>query len=861
MRWWQIKKRNADLERELFSDLELEEEEQRERGVPEEEARYAAKRAFGNPTLIREQTHEVWGWAAFERLHADLRYALRQLRKSPGFTLIAVLTLTLGMGATTAIFSLIHGALRLPFPEADRLITVKNKYMRASYISVSYPDFEEWQRENKTFLKMAAISPGRKTYLGQREPARLNVSWISSDFFSLFGLKPIVGRDFLDTERQRGAAPVCVLSESFWKEDFGGSPTALGRSIVLDGRSYSVVGVVPDMTPSFFLKAQVWVPLEADPPWDQHGTNYLIVTGLLKPNITIREAESDLAVIQSQINKQFPGNKHGIELQTLAETLFGNVRPVMVILLAAVSFILLIACVNLANMMLARATDRTREFGIRQALGASSKRLLMQSLTESGVIALTGGLLGLAVAFAATRIPVRAWPRFLEAPGELHVSITVLVFAGALAILTAVLCGIVPALQAMRQNASAGVREDDRTMSESRSRRALRSGLVAAEIAFATLLVGGALHMTLYFARLLHTDPGVRADHSLSMGISLSPLRYPQDSDQQRFFATLRQKLNTLPGVESSGGVSTAPFSGSAQNPNYVYEGGPAPDPSRMEFADTYFVTPGYLETMKVTLLRGRLFMERDTSDSPKAVVIDQSMAEKLWPNQNPIGKHIKIRTPDWQEVVGVIADVRGGGVAKAAGVQVYLPVEQYPGSASDLTMVLRTRGEPLEFAEAAKRAVHEIDPGQVVSNVMPVEALAAQSVAGQHTATVLIGALGVLALLLASVGVYGVMAYAVSRREREFGIRLALGAQRHQIFAMLLGSTARTVGLGIVAGTVLAVPLNVWMRSIVGQTQQLDPIAFAGTAVLLPAVAFFATLIPARRAACVEPMQAIRTE
>lgn len=398
-------------------------------------------------------------------------------------------------------------------------------------------------------------------------------------------------------------------------------------------------------------------------------------------------------------------------------------------------------------------------------------------------------------------------------------------------------------------------------MSDSRKQRALRSVLMVAEMAFSTLLVGGALHMTTYFVRLLHTDPGVRVDHVLSMGISLSPRRYPQDSDQQRFFSTLRERLNTLPGAESSGGVSTPPFSGSAQNPNYIYEGGPQADPSHMEFADTYFVTPGYLETMKVTLLRGRLFTERDTGNTPKVVMINQSMAKKLWSNQNPIGKHIKIRGNDWQEVVGIVGDVRDAGVAKPAGMQVYLPGLQYQASAGDLTVVLRTRGNPLELAEAAKQTVHGIDPGQVVSNITPLEALAAQSVAGQYTATVLIGAFGVLALLLASVGVYGVMAYAVSRRQFEFGIRLAMGAQRHQIIAMLLGSTARMVGLGILAGTLLSIPLNGWMRSLVGRTQQLHPATFAGTALIVTVVALLATVIPARRAASVNPMKALRSE
>ena len=794
-----------------------------------------------------------------QMLIQDLRYALRQLRKAPSFTITAVLTLALGMGATTAIFSLIEGTLRLPFPQADRLITVKNRYPSASYISVSYPDFEQWKSQNRTLAQMVAIFPSRKTYMGKQEPVSLNVSYVSDGFFSVFGLKPIAGRGFLPGEERKGAAPVGVLSESFWKEELGGSNAALGRSVVLSGQSVTVVGVVPDMVPSFFRKAQMWVPLEAAPPFDQHGTNYLEATGLLKPGVSMQQAQSDLAVIQSHIDKQFPENRHGVELQTLAETLFGDVRPVMLILMAAVGFILLIACANLANMMLSRATDRMREFEIRQALGASPRRLMQQSFSESGLLAVTGGLLGLTIAFALTKVPVQAWPAFLEAPANVHLSAGVLLFTGGLIILTGLLFGTIPAVQILRQSSQHFVQQDSRTMSESREHRVVRSALMVAEIAFATLLVGGALGMALYFSQLLHTDPGVRTDHILSMDVSLSPLRYAKDDDQRRFFHTLQEKLNALPGVDSAGGVSAPPFSGNTESTNYTYDGDPIKDPAQMAFADTYFVTPGYLKTMQVNLLRGRLFKEQDTASSPKVVVINQSMAAKLWPNQNAIGKRIKIMRGEWQEVIGVVGDVRSGGVAQPAGIQVYLSTEQYP--VSGLTMVMHTKSTPPELAAAAKQAVHAIDPGVLISNVTPVEALASQSVAGQSTSTMLMGALGLLALLLASVGVYGVMAYAVSRRNREFGIRLALGAQRFQIYSMLLKSTASLVGLGLLLGGLISVPLNGWMRDLLGGTDGFRPIVLVSTAALLGGVALLATLIPSRRAASIDPMHALRTD
>ncbi|HEY6848280.1 MAG TPA: ABC transporter permease [Terracidiphilus sp.] len=792
-------------------------------------------------------------------LPQDLRYALRQMRKAPGFTLTAVLTLALGMGATTAIFSLIQGALRLPFPQAERLISIKNKYPTASYIAVSWPDFQEWKRQNTSFSQLVSVTYGRNTYTGNSGPVSLYVSRISNGFFSVFGLKPIVGRGFLPNEEQKGASLVCVLSEHFWMQEFGGSQAVLGRAVVLEGKSYVVVGVVPDMVPSFFREAQVWLPLEAAPPYEQHGTNYLYVTGLLKPGVSIRQAQSDLSVIQSQIDKQFPANKHGIELQPLGQTLFGDVRPVMMILLTAVGFILLIACVNLANMMLARASGRMREFGIRQALGASHRRLVRQSLTESGLFALAGGLLGLAIAFSLTRIPMRAWPTFLAAPSDVHLSAGVLLFAGALVVLTTLIFGSAPAVQIVRQSAKAAVQQDMRTMTESREQRAVRSGLMVVEIAFATLLIGGAIGMAVYFARLLHTDPGVRTDHALSIDVSLSSIRYAAGDDQRRFFRTLQERLAALPGVDSAGGVSAPPFSGNAPSSGYFYEGGPPQDPDHMEFADFYYATPGYFKTMGVPLLRGRLLTERDTNGNPKVAMINQSMAAKLWPGQSAVGKRLHIVDDEWKEIVGVVGDVRGAGVAQPAGEQVYLALEQYPSLS--LTMVLHTKGEPLESAEAAKQVVHAIDPGVLISHVAPVEALASQSVAGQSTSTALIGGLGVMALLLASIGVYGVMAYAVSRREREFGVRMALGAQRYQIYSMLLKSTGGLVGVGLLLGGLLSIPFNGWMRNLLGGTEGFSPIVLVGTAILLGGVALIATLIPSHRAASIDPMKALRTE
>lgn len=696
------------------------------------------------------------------------------------------------------------------------------------------------------------------TYNGSREPVRVNTSLVSGGFFSLFGLQPVSGRDFTATERVKGAAPVCLLDLTFATREFGSPASALGRALWLNGKSYSVVGVMPSMTPSIHRRAEVWLPLEAAPPWVNDGNNYLFVVGLLKPSITPNQAQSDLRLIQAQNDAKYSANGRSVELVPLTEALFGSVRPVMMALLAAVGFLLLIACVNLANMLLVRSTERMREFGIRQALGAGPWRLVRQSLTESLLLAAGGGAIGLALAYGATRIPVQAWPKFLAAPSEVHLSGAILLFSTALIVFTTLLFGLVPAMQILRHSAKAALQSDARTMSGGRDQRLVRASLMTAELAFATLLVGGALHMVFYFADLLRTDFGVNTDHVLNLSYSLPDQRYATDSSQRRFYSTLSQRLAAIPGVESIGASGDAPFAGTQYSGSFLYEGGTA---SRDHTADIFFISENYLQTLHARLLRGRFFSPEDTLNSTKAVLINQYMANQLWPGQNPIGKHIQIIGGDAKQVVGVIADVRANGAAHPSGLQVYLCSAQYEGAMSDLSIALRTHTDPMEFANAARQAVHSLDPALPISNLTSMQDLSTQSVAGQSAAATLIGALGLLALVLASVGVYGVISYAVSCRRQEFGVRLALGAQRSQIVALLLRSTAWITVPGIALGLVLAWPLNHWMRALLGKSQQLHPAILALTAFVLATVALLAAVLPARRAALADPIQAIRSE
>jgi putative ABC transport system permease protein len=786
----------------------------------------------------------------------DIRYALRQLRKAPGFTLIAILTLALGIGANTAIYSVIHGALRLPYPDADRIVITKNVYSQGAYPSASYPDFEEWQERARVFSHLGARFASQMTWLGKGEPETVNVGYVSRDYFAVFSMQPVAGRIFLASEHQKGAAPVCLLSESFWQEHFGRSPSAVGSPLNLDGRTCTVVGVVPVPRPAGANPAQVWIPLEPQPPYIEHGTNYLATFGMLRPGVTLAEARAELAGIQAQIDKQFPDHGHGIDILPLQEFVFGSLRSIMLVLLAAVGFILLIACVNLANMLLARAADRAREFALRKALGASPRRMLQQALTESLLLSLAGGACGVLIAEILLHVPIAAWPKGFVPPSDVHLDGTVLAFTSVLAIATGVLFGIMPALRILRNDERQALQQG-RTVTESREQNRTRSILVIAEIALSMLLVAGSINMALYFMRLLNVDPGLNSRHALAIAIGLSPIRYSKPEDQRRFADNLQEKLSALPGVKSAAGSSDLPFTGPNSNGDFDYEGSDPGAAKHLPFAERHFVTPGYFATIQTPILEGRDFTRHDQADSQKVIIINRSMAQLLWPGRSAIGKHIKF-DDNWSEIIGIAADVHFQGPGTPAGLQMYVGTEQYPQPF--LNFVLRTSGDPLALTAPARSAVSSIDPGQAVSNVTSLQTLSDDALAGQRTSTTVTAILGCLALLLASIGVYGVMAYSVSRREREFGIRMALGANRSNILTLLFSGVFRLVLIGMLAGAALAFIMRAWVASVIG-ANGTNPVALIVAALLLSVVAALATYIPSRRATRVQPMQALRTE
>lgn len=787
----------------------------------------------------------------------DIRYALRQLRKSPGFTIVAVLTLALGIGANTAIYSIIHGALRLPYPDSERIVAIRNVYKQGKYFSASYPDFEQWRAQSKTLSPIVATAFWPMTWTGHGNPENLNVDYVSQGFFHLYGVHPVAGRAFLPSEHLKGAAQVCVLSEKFWREKLGSDPSVVGKPINLDGKAYTVVGVVPEPVNSA-RPAQLWIPLEPAPPMDKHGWNYLFVDGLLRPGVSLDEAQSELRTIQGQIDKQFPDNTHGIELHPLSEAVFGDLHAILLMLQAAVGFILLIACVNLANMLLARAANREREFGIRRALGASASRMVQQTLTESLLLSFTGAAVGLMIAEGLTHIPIAAWPKNFVPPSDVHLDGMVLLFAALLAIGTGVLFGVVPAFRILKQDEKEALQQG-RTVTESREQNRTRSALVIAEVALSMLLVVGALNMAFYFVHLLNINPGMDPENSMAMTVSLSPAQYPKPADQDRFFNLLLTKLAALPGVTHVGASDDTPFTANGSNGSFTYDGQPDSTANQNPFAAFHFVTPGYFQAVGTPLLQGREFNENDTASSQKVIVIDRRTAEKLWPGQSPLGKHINCCESNTDfTVVGEVANVYFAGPAAKPEMAFYISLNQFPkGYAS---VIVRTHGNPIMLAKAARHAVASVDPLQAVSDITTLQELEQKSIAGQRTSTMITAILGCLALLLASIGVYGVMAYSVSRREREFGIRMALGADRGSIVKLLFAGMLRLTIAGMLIGAALTLAMRAWMDSLLG-ANGTNLLALVVAATLLCAVAALATLFPARHAMYVEPMQALRTE
>ncbi len=819
-------------------------------------------------------------------LTEDIRYGLRMLRQAPGFALIVVLMLALGIGANTALFSVVNGVLLhpLPYPEPEQLVRLHESKPSFETGSISYPNFRDWQKENKTFSAMAVSRDNSFTLSGVGEAEQVNAELISSDFFSLLGVKPVVGRVFAPGEDEIGAAPVAIISVSLWERKFSSSPSILGKGITLDGKDYTVVGVMPSnfnlllrSSSRSFQPSEVYVPIGqwGNPALLNRGAGLgLHGVGRLRPGIKVEQAQADMDRVTRNLAVAYPDSDRGIsaKLVPLKAEVVAGIQPILLVLLGAVGFVLLIACVNVANLLLARSTTRMREFAIRAALGASQGRVVRQLLTESMMLALAGGGLGLLLAAWGTRTALVLLPAALPRAQEIGIDNRVLVFTMAISVIAGVLFGMVPALRTSRQDLHGTLKEGSRSLSGVHHRT--QNAFVVVEMAMALVLLTGAGLMIRSLVRLWSVSPGFDSHNVLTFNVSLPPSTAQASPDAIR--AAWRQfddKVKATPSVQSvSLSWGAFPLSGDDEALFWI-EGQPKPSSEHdKSWAVKYVVEPDYLRTMGIQLQRGRFLNAQDNEHAPAVVVVDDAFASKYFPHQNPIGKrlYLDVFDPDAAEIVGIVGHVKQWGLdrddAEAVQAQVYLSFMQLGDPIMKLTaagagVVVRSTGTAPALFDSLRHASAQMSSQQVVYGPESMDELISGSLAARRFSMILLSVFAGLALLLASVGIYGVISYVVGERTREMGIRMALGAQRSDILWLILRQGGSLAGAGVVLGLISSMGLARFMTGLLYGVGATDPVTFLAVAMLLGLVALAACCIPALRAAKVDPMVALRYE
>src|SRR5690242_2234315 len=806
----------------------------------------------------------------------DVRYGLRVFLKNPGFSAVAVLTLALGIGANSALFSVVNGVLLnpLPFTNPNELVAVYSQTGTFQESSISYPNFLDWQKDNHSFAYLGAVRGDDFNMTGVGEPERLHAHMISADFFPALGLQPLLGRNFTPEEDRAGAGPVALLSDGIWKRKFGSSPEVLGRSITLNGKVYTVVGVATGHITGLSA-TDVYVPIGQwnDPTFrDRRVSMGMNSIGRLKPGVSIEQARADMNRVAENLAAAYPeaDKGSGVTLVPLKTDVVGDVRGILLVLLGAVSFVLLIACANVANLLLARSTGRAREFAIRSALGASPVRVVRQLLTESVLLSLTGGCIGLALAKAGTKLILAALPQTLPRVEEISLDAHVLLYTLGISFLTGIAFGLVPALKALHPDTHETLKEGGRGSSGARHRT--QSIFVAVEMAMAVVLLIGAGLMIRTLSALWNVNPGFDAHNVLTFQISsTSDPSVTADQLRAKYRQTLQQ-IKGLPGVEAVSLLGgSLPMTGDSEVP-FWREGQPRPQhENEMTFALFYLVNSDYHHAMDIPVMRGRPFTEQDTEHAPQVALIDTSMAQKFFPNENPIGKRINLGLLDMQpEIVGVVGHVQHWGLGarehENLEAQLYLPVWQIPDRfwpllANGGQYVARTAGPPASLAASIRPAVEKVDPSAILYDVRPMEEIVARSISTQQLTMLLLSVFSALALALSAIGIYGVISYLTGQRTHEIGVRVVLGASREDVLRMVLGQGMRMTLIGVALGISAAFGLTRLITKMVYGVGATDPLTFAGVSVLLSAVALFACYIPARRAMRVDPMVALRYE
>jgi predicted permease len=806
----------------------------------------------------------------------DIQYAVRMLAKNPGFAVIAILTLALGIGANAAIFSVVNGVVLnpLPYPQPNRLVSLYRKAFKFDQASVPYLSFLDWQKGNRTYEAMAGYRGDDYNLTGMGDAERVPIGQVSADFFPVLGENPIAGRFFRADEDRPGASPVVVLGEGFWKRKFGGAPDVLGRTLMLNGTGYTVIGIVRDNF-KIFTEGAVYVPIGQwnDPTFRDRAIGMgMDVVARLRPGVTLAQARADMDSVAHEQAIEFPDSNAGMGITAvpLLDDLVGKRKPILFILLGAVGFVLLIACVNVANLLLARSTGRARELAIRLALGATRSRIIRQLLTESVLVALAGGALGLLLAAWGTNVMLKFLPAALPRMDEIGVDGRVLAFTLVTSLLAGILFGLAPALKISRSDVQSSLKEGGRSVVRTQNRA--QGVLVVVEIAMALVLLVGAGLMIRSVAQLWRVNPGFDPHNAVEFSIALAPDKITDPAKIRATYRQLLDGLQTTPGVEAvSLFAGSLPLKGGDTDFPFWREGQPKPATrNEMSLALWYAVSPDYLRTMKIPLLRGRFLTDQDNEKAAPVMVIDEAFAKESFGDRDPIGHHLNIDMLDVSpEIVGVVGHVKHWGLDesnKPMHSEMYVPFMQIndkflPLIVNGAGVVVRTKGAPAAVLGAIREEVSKLDSRQVIYDTMTMDEIVARSVRAQRFSMILLGAFAALALLLAAIGIYGVISYLVGQRVNEIGVRMALGAQQKDILRLVVGDGARLALIGAGAGILLALGVTRLMANQLYGVSTTDPLTFAGVAALLVAVALFACYIPARRAMRVDPMVALRHE
>lgn len=866
--WWQLRESESDLEREVRSDLELEEEEQQDKGLPPEEASHAAKRAFGNEALIKDQTREAWGWVPFERLLDDVRYAFRQVSRNPGFAAITVFTLALGIGSTTAIFSIFNATLLrpLPFEDPDRLALLYTSIPNIGYEgpgSVTDPDFPEWQKQNQVFDQIAAFRGKTANLTGSGEPERLAGTAVTASFFSVLGVAPELGRAFSVYEQSAGHENVALISHKLWARRFASSRDIVGTTIQLDGTPFTVLGVMPAQF-EFPGQEDFWTPMVLT---NDRSNAMDRVIARMKPNISLVRATEDVTIIQHRLAPEDSHEEIHFRFVFLKDILGADVRPTLNILFASVAALLMIGCLNVANLFLTRSTVRHREIAMRRALGASRLRIIRQLLTESVLLAGFAAVLGLVLATVLGKTLAGLMPQSVPEPGSLYHAVVsqidwrVLVFSVCMALATGILFGLAPAISVAKSKLSSSIKESGTTHTVEPGSRRIRKALIIGEFALTLVLLFAAGLLAKSFLHLLQVDPGFDPHNVAILNLELPETKYETGAQMIAFHDALLDRINSVPDVRAAGTVGFGlPLGGGGiQGDVTVYE---QPQPS--DIVSKLAVSPGYFSAMGVPLVNGRWFNQLDSRQSQHVLIVSKSVAKRFWPGKDALGQQINpgFSGTGWCSIVGVVGDVKQSGLSSNAPLTIYLPYSQAPNFLkSFMTIAVRANANGLDLLHALRSQIQAVDPDIPIFDARSMEDLVTKSVSQPRLNTFLFLIFGALALVLAAVGIYGVVSYAVTQRQREIGIRMALGAERRKVTMMVVREGARMAFIGITAGVAAGFFASRVIAAFLFEVRPTDPETFASVSILLGTVALAACYLPARRASRIDPVQALRTE